>query len=77
MAELIHQKPYRSFDRDITYEIKHHAHKNAASTAKKIKRQCNFSAQPLHVFIYYESMSYQSCAIDLSFKTFTAPTIQE
>jgi hypothetical protein len=35
MAELIHQKPYRSSDMDITYEIKHHAHKNAASAGNK------------------------------------------
>lgn len=35
MAELIHQNPHRSFNMDITYEIKHHAHNNAASTGKK------------------------------------------
>lgn len=47
MAELIHQKPYRSFDMDITYEIKHHAHKNAASTGKKSNAHA-FSQQKIH-----------------------------
>lgn len=53
MAEFIHQKPYRPFDMDITYEIKHHAHKNAASTGKKIKRSCIFSAKRFTNLLFF------------------------
>jgi hypothetical protein len=36
MAELIHQKPYSSFDMNITYEVKHHARKNTVKAGKTL-----------------------------------------
>ncbi|MCO6433035.1 hypothetical protein [Nitrosomonas nitrosa] len=44
MAELIHQKPYRSFDMDINYEVKHHARKNTARAGKTLNAH-TFSQQ--------------------------------